>query len=136
LPQQNQRPKPPIQCERPDVEGTFKVGVFAEVTVPLGPIRFNVEVNLITVNIPSEGPSYLTQGFGVGLKDTGRLPLFLGLDRTSHSGGLDWEPVRWFGGADPIEASREGLSAKASAGAIVGGEVAVNNLQNLIPCAQ
>jgi RHS repeat-associated protein len=125
--------KQPILCPKPDVEGTFKLGVFGD--FKLG--WFKVELNLFTVNIPDTGPSYLTQGFGIGFEHFGSIPAFLGVDRTSHSGGLDWEPARWFGGATPAEVSREGLATSWGGGLIAGGEIKVSNLQNvLISCAQ
>jgi len=101
-------------------------------------VEVNVELNALTVNIPDKGPNTVTQGFGIGLKGLkiGKLPLFLGIDRTSYNGGLSYEPWQFFGASDPIELSREGVSAKLSGGLGIGGEVAVNNLQNLVPCAQ
>lgn len=114
------------------------MGAFGEATVEVGGVEVNAEVNLVTVNIPDKGPNTVTQGFGIGLKGVriGKIPLFLGIDRTSYDGGLSWEPWQLFGASDPIEVSREGVSAKLSVGLIVGGEVAVNNLQNVVPCAQ
>ena len=124
-------------CSRPNLTAALKMGPFVEGTINVDSLEVHFEFNLLAANIPTEGSNYLTQGIGIGVRGLriGNIPLYLGVDRTSYDGGLTWQPARWFGGSDPLEASREGLAATFALGAGIGGEIKAENLQNFIPCA-
>lgn len=80
----------------------------------------------------------MTQGGGVGLKHVRlkNIPLAIGIDRESYSGGLAWErSASWSAEVSDFQADRDGVNF--SIGAIVG--INVRHLERLInlviPCA-
>jgi hypothetical protein len=123
----------PTQCKSaPDITG--QVGAFADVAIG----KLTVSLNLISINFPQAGGSYLSQGAGIGLKGfrTFGVPLSVGVDRTSSNGGLSFESTSWQASSDNMSVSQDdGLSFSLGLG--IGFTVShLENLLNLIiPCA-
>jgi hypothetical protein len=93
--------------------------------------KLQLSLNLLAFNVPVEGPMYITQGAGVGLKNTPVLgiPLGVGVDRESFNGGLSFENYSWSGTNESRSASREGgLGFEVGLG--VG--ISLSHLENLL----
>jgi hypothetical protein len=110
----------------PDV--AFKFGAFAD----FGVDKLQFSLNLVALNFPvGGGNNYLTQGVGVGLKNTPLfgVPLAVGIDRQSNDGGLSWENNNWSGSSDKYSASADnGIGFDAGLGA----GISVSHLEKVV----
>ena len=111
----------------PDV--TFKVGLFGDLEIG----KLQVSVNLVAINFPlaSSRNNDLTQGAGIGLKNTPvfGIPLGDGVDRQSFNGGLSWDSYSWSATSDSYGASTsDGISFEVGLGL----GISVMHLENLL----
>jgi hypothetical protein len=95
--------------------------------------KLQASLNLVTINIPvtGSGNNYLTQGGGVGLKNTPLfgVPLGVGVDRQSFNGSLSWDSSSWSGTSDGYSASAsDGISFEVGLGLGIN----VSHLENLL----
>jgi hypothetical protein len=106
----------------------FKFGAFAD----FGVDKLQFSLNLVALNFPvGGGNNYLTQGVGVGLKNTPLfgVPLAVGIDRQSNDGGLSWENNNWSGSSDKYSASADnGIGFDAGLGA----GISVSHLEKVV----
>jgi len=118
-----------VQCsmEAPFVSAESKMGAFAELTVNSAIGKVHLNFDAASVNQPTTGENYLSQGFNVEVRIL-TLELGFGVDRRAPIPGPPgkpaWERPRVLFGWNNLSLSNDGLDFSIGGGIFIGSSVA------------